>query len=87
VFGQGGLLDAGAGILNDLQSGTLAGLIGAAQKAGRTYNTLKGKNLASIAKSESVAIGTKVINQGIATQQVKNFINKPLTSYIPTPEK
>lgn len=87
VFGQGGLLDAGAGILGDLQSGTLAGLIGAAQTAGRTYNTFKGKNLASIAKSESVAIGTKVINQGIASQQVKSFINKPLTSYIPTPEK
>ena len=39
IFGQGGLLDAGLGILGDLQSGSVLGLIGAAQKAGTAYNT------------------------------------------------
>jgi hypothetical protein len=61
VFGQGGLLDAGAGILGDLQSGSVLGLIGAAQKAGTAYNTFKGKNLASITKSEATALGKGVI--------------------------
>ena len=37
IFGQGGLLSAGQGILEDLESGTLLGLIGAAQKAGDNY--------------------------------------------------
>ena len=61
VFGQGGLLDTGVGILEDLQSGSVLGLIGAAQKAGTAYNTFKGKNLASIAKSETVALGTSAL--------------------------
>lgn len=57
VFGQGGLLSTGQGILEDLQSGSVAGLIGAAQKAGTAYNTLKGKNLKSIVQSEATALG------------------------------
>jgi hypothetical protein len=66
VFGQGGLLDAGAGILQDLQSGSLLGAIGAAQKAGTAYNTFKGKNIKSIATSEATALGTKAIQGSIA---------------------
>jgi hypothetical protein len=74
VFGQGGLLDAGIGILGDLQSGSVLGLIGAAQKAGRTYNTFKGKNLAAITKSEAVAIGKNTVIQALpgATRAVAN---------------
>lgn len=74
VFGQGGLLDTGVGIIEDLQSGSVLGLIGAAQKAGRTYNTFKGKNLASITKSEAVALGTNSVVQGLpnATRAVAN---------------
>ena len=74
VFGQGGLLDTGVGILEDLNSGSLLGLIGAAQKAGRATNTFKGKNLKSIVKSEAVAIGTNEIRQGLpgAVRQVSN---------------
>ena len=37
VLGQGGLLDAGIGIVQDLQSGGVAGVIGAVQKAGTAY--------------------------------------------------
>jgi hypothetical protein len=39
IFGQGGLLSTGEGIMADLESGSVAGLIGAAQKAGAAYNT------------------------------------------------
>jgi hypothetical protein len=74
VFGQGGLLDAGVGILEDLQSGSVLGLIGATQKAGRTYNTFKGKNLAAITKSEATAIGKNTVIQALpgATRAVAN---------------
>lgn len=74
VFGQGGLLDSGIGILEDLQSGSVLGLIGAAQTAGRTYNTFKGKNLAAITKSESVALGKNSVIQALpgATRSAAN---------------
>jgi hypothetical protein len=63
VFGQGGLLDVGVGIAEDLASGGVAGIIGAAQKASAAYNTYKGKDLASIAKTE-VKNSAKVIAKG-----------------------
>jgi hypothetical protein len=74
VFGQGGLLETGAGIIGDLQSGSVLGLIGAAQKAARLDKTFKGKNLAAIAKSEAVALGTQTLQQGLpaATRAVAN---------------
>lgn len=53
VLGQGGLLDAGLGIIEDLQSGGVTGIIGAVQKAGTTYNTFKDKNLKSIVNEEA----------------------------------
>ena len=63
VFGQGGLIGTGNGILQDLQSGSVMGLIGAAQKAGAAYNTFKGKNLKSIVQAEAVSLGKDVITQ------------------------
>jgi hypothetical protein len=74
VFGQGGLLETGAGIIGDLQSGSVLGLIGAAQKAGRLNQTFKGKNLAAITKSEAVKLGTNTLIQGLpaATRAVTN---------------
>jgi hypothetical protein len=53
VLGQGGLLDAGIGIVQDLQSGGVAGVIGAIQTAGTAYNTFKGANLRSIVNEEA----------------------------------
>jgi len=53
VLGQGGLLDTGLGIIDDLQSGSVAGLIGAVQKAGTAYNTFKGTNLKSVVTEEA----------------------------------
>jgi hypothetical protein len=74
VFGQGGLLETGAGILGDLQSGSVLGLIGAAQKAGRLNQTFKGKNLAAITKSEASALGKNVVIGALpgATRAVAN---------------
>jgi hypothetical protein len=84
IFGQGGLLDAGLGIINDLQSGTVGGLIGATQTAARTYGTLKNADLKAVAKSEAIAIGTNTIIQAIpgATRPV---LNRPTGVFIPTP--
>jgi len=83
VFGQGGLLDAAGGILQDLQSGGLLGAIGAAQKAGTAYNTFKGKNIASIAKSEAVAQGVKSI-QGAIPGAIRSVPGRSNGMYFPT---
>lgn len=74
IFGQGGLLSTGEGILSDLQSGSVAGLIGAAQKAGSAYNTWKGKDFKAVVQSEATALGKDAIKQfgPGATRQVIN---------------
>jgi hypothetical protein len=84
VFGQGGLLDAGGGILEDLQSGGVLGLIGAAQKAGTAYNTFKGKNIASSAISEATALGTNAI-RGSLPGAVRSVPGRSTGMFFPTP--
>ena len=85
VFGQGGLLDAGGGILQDLQSGGVLGLIGAAQKAGTAYNTFKGKNIASMAVSEATALGKGAI-QGSLPGAVRSVQGRSTGMFFPTPQ-
>jgi hypothetical protein len=75
IFGQGGLLSTGQGIIQDLQSGSVMGLIGAAQKAGTAYNTLKGKNLKSIVQAEATSIGKDII-QGQLPGAVRSVAGK-----------
>lgn len=75
VFGQGGLLATGEGILKDLQSGSVAGLIGAAQKAGTAYNTWKNKDIRSVVKSEATALGKDALKQ-FGTGAIRPVINK-----------
>ena len=65
VLGQGGLIDAGVGIIEDLQSGGVAGVIGAVQKAGATYNTFKNKNIKAIALEEAKQAAVTVARQGL----------------------
>jgi hypothetical protein len=65
VLGQGGLLDAGIGIVQDLQSGGVTGVIGAIQKAGTTYNTFKGQNIRSIVNEEANAAVKSVLRNSI----------------------
>lgn len=84
-MGQGGLLDAAGGILEDLQSGGPLGVIGAVQKAGTTYNTFKDKNLKSIALNETVALGTQVI-KGAVPAAMRQIPGRASGMYYPTPQ-
>jgi hypothetical protein len=56
VLGQGGLLDAGIGIVEDLQTGQLTGVIGAIQKAGTVNQTWKGKDFRASVNEEANAL-------------------------------
>ena len=76
MLGQGGLLDAGIGIVQDLQSGRgLAGVIGAVQKAGTAYNTFKGKDLKPIFNEEANAALKGVLLNGVPSM-VRQTPNK-----------
>jgi hypothetical protein len=90
VFGQGGIIDAGEGIFNDLEAlasgrGGVQNIIGAVQKAGTTYNTFKGKNIRSIADLELRQAATNaarnslpaITRQGINTANGTFFPKKP----------
>jgi len=84
-MGQGGLLDAAGGIIEDLQSGGPLGIIGAVQKAGTTYNTFKNKNLKSIAVNEAVALGTSVV-KGAVPAAMRQIPGRTSGMYYPTPK-
>lgn len=91
VLGQGGLLDAGLGIVSDLQANSVAGVIGAVQKAGTVYNTFKGANLKAIAKEEAIGGLQGVLRgtqqgtpSGFNLQSVTNALQRPV---FPTPPK
>lgn len=77
VFGQGGLLDTTAGILEDLQSGSVLGLIGAAQKASTAVNTFKGKDLKSLTTKEATTLGVNAVTEALpsATRAVANKVD------------
>jgi hypothetical protein len=49
ILGQGGLVDAATGALDDLAKGNL---LGAVKKAGTAYNTFKNTDVKSVAKTE-----------------------------------
>ena len=83
ILGQGGLLDVAGGISRDLQSNSVLGLIGAAQKASTAYNTFKGKNLKSIIKAEATAAVTQTI-QGSLPGAIRNVANRADGVFFPT---
>ena len=56
VLGKGGLIDAGVGIIADLESRSLAGVVGAIQKAATVNQTFKGKDLQSVVKEEGTGV-------------------------------
>jgi hypothetical protein len=85
VMGQGGLLDAAGGIIEDLTSGGPLGVIGAIQKAGTAYNTFKDKNLKSIAVNEAVSLGKGVINQAVPAA-MRQIPGRASGMYYPTPK-
>ena len=93
ILGQGGLLDAGIGIYEDLQSGGVAGVIGAIQKAGTAYGTFKGKDLQAIAKEEAISgvrgtlrnsVPGAVRNQPNGGQSIQQKLQAP---FFPIPPK
>ena len=90
VLGQGGLLDAGIGIVQDLQSESVAGLIGAAQKAGTAYFTFKDKNIRSTVRDE-VQQGARNIIRGSLPGAVRGAIGSttpsPNAVGLPTPNR
>ena len=70
VFGQGGLLDALSGSVEDLQAlasgqGGLAEVLGLVQKAGASYNTFKDKSIASIANYDARLAAQQVAQQAL----------------------
>lgn len=76
ILGQGGLIDVAGGIVSDLQSGTVGGLIGAVQKAGTAYETFKDGKLKSVAKAEAKQVLTDVLLNTV-TGAVRNVQNTP----------
>jgi hypothetical protein len=84
VLGQGGLLDAGFGIIEDLQSGGPAGIIGAVQKAGTAYNTFRGKDFRAIVNEEANAALKSVLKNTIPAQ-VRQAQNSPGGFIFPRP--
>lgn len=91
VFGQGGLVDAGVGILEDLEAiatgrGGLQNVIGAVQKAGTAYNTFKGKDIKSIA-NEEVKLAAKQVLTASLPGAVGIAINTANKQFFPTPPR
>ena len=84
VLGQGGLLDAGIGIIEDLESGTVGGLIGAVQKAGTAYNTFKDVNLRSVVNGDLQKSANNVI-RGVLPGVLRGASASPLTSPVGIP--
>jgi hypothetical protein len=84
VLGQGGLLDAGIGIIQDLESGGVGGLIGAVQKAGTAYNTFKDVNLRSVVNGDLRRSANNVI-RGVLPGVLRGASSSPLTSPVGIP--
>lgn len=82
VFGQGGLVDAGIGLLEDLNAlqtgqGGLQNVLGAVQKAGTAYQTFKGKDIRSIVNQEARQAANQVLQASLpgAVRQAVNAGN------------
>jgi hypothetical protein len=91
IIGQGGLLDAGLGIISDLQNPSVGSVIGAVQKAGTVYNTFKGSSLKSVVNQTATDAVQGVLRStiqgtpgGVDTSQLTNALRRPI---FPTPPK
>jgi hypothetical protein len=91
ILGQGGLLDTGIGIYEDLQAGGVAGIIGAVQKAGTAYQTFRTTNVGQVARDEAIAGAKGVLRNtipGAVRNQPNGRANSPLQAPIfPTPPR
>jgi len=91
ILGQGGLLDTGIGIIQDLQSGSVAGVIGAVQKAGTAYNTYKKTDVGASVSEELRGASKDVLRNTIPSAvrpQPGSTARNPLQAPIfPTPPR
>jgi hypothetical protein len=80
VLGQGGLLDAGVGIYEDLQRGDLFGILGATQKALNVNQTLKKTPLKDIVRTDAKAVKQDVLRNSLpgAMRNAANSANSML---------
>jgi hypothetical protein len=75
ILGEGGLVDAGVGFIQDLQNGNI---LGAIQKAGTVKNTFKNpQNILQTAKSELLY---GALNAAGNPDTVRSLFNFPTTS-------
>lgn len=92
VLGQGGLIDAGVGIAEDLASGSVLGAIGAVQKAVAVNQTFKGKDIRSIVNQDARTSANAILRgalpaatrSAIGTQGQRGVLDG---IFFPTPPK
>jgi len=82
ILGQGGLVDGVNGVIDDL-SGENTNILGAIQKAGATYNTLKNMNLKQAIKSEVTAGITNAIMNPLNNTGRNVLFNLPIFGSTP----
>ena len=82
ILGQGGLVDGVGGVINDL-SGENPNILGAIQKAGATYNTLKNINLKQAIKSEITTGITNAIMNPLNNTGRNVLFNLPIFGSTP----
>lgn len=89
VLGQGGLVDAGVGIFEDLQRGDLFGVIGATQKALNVNQTLKKTPLKDIVRKDAAIVKQDVLRNSLPGQvrNAANSANSMLFPKAPPPPK
>jgi hypothetical protein len=92
VLGQGGLLDAGVGIYEDLTAllsgrGSLANVIGGVQKALNVNQTLKRTPLSNIVRNDATAVRQDVLRNALpgAVRNAANSANSMLFPKAPPP--
>lgn len=82
ILGQGGLVDGVGGVIDDL-SGENTNVLGAIQKAGATYNTLKNMNLKQAIKSEVTAGITNALMNPLNNTGRNVLFNLPIFGSTP----
>ena len=82
ILGQGGLVDGVGGVIEDL-SGENTNILGAIQKAGATYNTLKNINLKQAIKSEVTAGITNALMNPLNNTGRNVLFNLPIFGSTP----
>jgi hypothetical protein len=82
ILGQGGIVDGVGGVIEDL-SGENTNILGAIQKAGATYNTLKNINLKQAIKSEVTAGITNALMNPLNNTGRNVLFNLPIFGSTP----